>query len=214
MSKNKSIKKQPTKPISNIFLDTEYLSSRKPSYLNQTIPISIGLVNEDASDLYRAGFKEAWHKEIFDKITRDQWIYDNVLTKLPPPQDPVWKPFDEIRKGVIDFLKRNAAEKINIWVKGDNGIDNTIFISFFGDQNKMWRKLQVGSTKSVRIRNSLSLRKTFKKHASSWEIQKICPSDERRVHEALYDAWLEQKVFKVYKTRVPQDEFTKFESRL
>ena len=74
------------------FLDTEFDEDGKTIEL-----ISIGLVSDEGHE-YEAVSRE------FDPLHCNDWVKENVLSKLPPPGDPRWKPRAQIRDEIVAIV--------------------------------------------------------------------------------------------------------------
>jgi hypothetical protein len=74
-------------------LDTEFDEDGKTIEL-----ISIGLVSSEGHEYYAVSRE-------FDPLHCNDWVKKNVLTKLPPPGDPLWKPRAQIAQELIEVTK-------------------------------------------------------------------------------------------------------------
>ncbi len=79
------------------FLDTEFDEDGKTIEL-----ISIGLCSDEGHE-YEAVSRE------FDPLHCNDWVRENVLSKLPPPGDPRWKPRAQIRDEIVSLVKSGAS---------------------------------------------------------------------------------------------------------
>ena len=84
----------------NYFLDTEHTDDGKRFEL-----VSIAVVCEDGREYYAA-------VEGYDVAAVTPWMAENVLPKLPPPGDPLWKPRKQIRDDLVGFV---VGEDIEFW---------------------------------------------------------------------------------------------------
>lgn len=192
-------------------MDTEFYMPSKAEYGCPLLPISIGMITEEGDDSYAANFREALHEEYMSRVLSREWIKTNVWNKLLPPQDPVWKDFKTISEEVKNFVERNSAERINIWVKGNSGTDNVIFVSLFGRYRNMIDTLCVDGVRMIDIRNSEAVRKRFRNFLNRDEIEAIHPMDENLRHTALYDAWHDKEVFTTIKAAATPKRLLGFE---
>ena len=79
------------------FFDTEFDEDGKTIEL-----ISIGLVSDEGHE-YEAVSRE------FDPLHCNDWVKENVLSKLPPPGDPRWKPRAQIRDEIVAIVKSGSG---------------------------------------------------------------------------------------------------------
>lgn len=85
------------------FLDTEFVEDGRTIDL-----ISLGLVAEDGREFY------AVSKE-FDLSNCHRFLWENVLPKLPPMDDPVWMPRIHIAESVTSFCDPERYGKPEFW---------------------------------------------------------------------------------------------------
>jgi hypothetical protein len=74
------------------FLDTEFIE--KPCTIDL---ISIGIVAEDGREYYAISME-------FDRSQASEWVEKNVISLLPPIEDPAWKNRIQIQKEILDFV--------------------------------------------------------------------------------------------------------------
>ena len=84
------------------FYDTEFIEDGKTIEL-----VSIGIVGENGSEYYAVSTD-------FDPSKANSWVKENVLAKLPSPQDSAWKPASTIRTEILEFLTRSSTP-IELW---------------------------------------------------------------------------------------------------
>ena len=82
------------------FLDTKHTDDGERFEL-----ISIAVVCEDGREYYAA-------VEGYDGTAVTPWIAENVLPKLPPLGDPLWKSREQIRDDLVEFV---IGEDIEFW---------------------------------------------------------------------------------------------------
>jgi hypothetical protein len=85
------------------FLDTELIEKEWSLAL-----ISLGVVSEDDREFYAISTE-------FNPDDANEWVRDNVLPHLEPPNSGLWKPLNEIRAGLLDFIGTEYAE---FWASG------------------------------------------------------------------------------------------------
>lgn len=112
------------------FIDTEFIETggnRRP-----TIDlISIGVVCEDGREYY------AISKE-FDETAASPWVVENVISLLPPRDDPLWKTRATIQQNLLDFI----GDEPEMWGYYFS-FDWVVFCWLFGkmiDLPKTWPK--------------------------------------------------------------------------
>ncbi len=74
------------------FLDTEFIE--KPCTIDL---ISIGIVAENGREYYAISTE-------FDRSQASHWVRENVISLLPPIEDPAWKNRMQIEKEILDFV--------------------------------------------------------------------------------------------------------------
>lgn len=74
------------------FLDTEFVEDGRTIDL-----VSIGVAAEDGREYYAVSTE-------FDPAPAVPWVREHVLSQLPPPADPAWRPRSQIRDELLDFL--------------------------------------------------------------------------------------------------------------
>lgn len=78
-------------------LDTEFDEDGKTIEL-----ISIGLVSDEGHEYYAVSRE-------FDPLHCNDWVRENVLSKLPPAGDPLWKKRAQIRDDIVALVKSGAS---------------------------------------------------------------------------------------------------------
>ncbi len=86
------------------FYDTEFIE-----YPGCIDLISIGIVSEATGELFYAISTE------FDETKASEWVKDNVLSKLPPKNHPMWSSRQEIKKAILDFLAPSKDSPVELW---------------------------------------------------------------------------------------------------
>jgi hypothetical protein len=89
--------------MTRFFFDTEFDEDGKTIEL-----ISIGITTEKGDEYYAVS-------RDFDPLHCNGWVRQNVLNKLPPPGDPLWKPRAQIRNEILDFVTRVAETGPKFW---------------------------------------------------------------------------------------------------
>jgi hypothetical protein len=82
------------------FLDTEHTDDGERFEL-----VSIAVVCEDGREYYAAVAG-------YDASAVTPWMAENVLPKLPPAGDPLWKPREQIRDELAEFV---VGESVEFW---------------------------------------------------------------------------------------------------
>lgn len=106
----------------NYFLDTEFFDPETPGF--EIDFFSIGLVSESGQSFY--GVSE----EFDDDDYQGQWVYDNVIKKLPPADERM--DLDSIRAGLLDVFEP-GAKRADIWAK-NGAYDFYVLSRFFPRQ--------------------------------------------------------------------------------
>lgn len=70
--------------------------------------ISIGIVSEEGKAFYAINSH-------FDPTMANQWVTDNVLSKLPERESPEWMSLPAIKKKVLDFLRPSEDDPVELW---------------------------------------------------------------------------------------------------
>jgi len=83
------------------FYDTEFIEDGKTIEL-----VSIGIVGENGSEYYAVSTD-------FDPSKANSWVKENVLAKLPSPQDSAWKPARTIRTEFADRTMLCIAHRLS-----------------------------------------------------------------------------------------------------
>lgn len=78
-------------------LDTEFDEDGKTIEL-----ISIGLISNEGHEYYAVSRE-------FDPLHCNDWVRQNVLGKLPPAGDPLWKPRAQIRDEIEALVKSGSG---------------------------------------------------------------------------------------------------------
>jgi hypothetical protein len=76
--------------------DTEFDEDGKTIEL-----ISIGLVSNEGHEYYAVSRE-------FDPLHCNDWVRSNVLGKLPPAGDPLWKPRAQIRDDIVAIVRASS----------------------------------------------------------------------------------------------------------
>lgn len=98
------------------FVDTEHTDDGERLEL-----ISIAVVCEDGREYYAA-------VDGYDAAAVTPWIEENVLPKLPPPGDPLWRSRERIRTDLTEFV---TGEDIEFWTMCA-WLDWTLVVRLFG----------------------------------------------------------------------------------
>lgn len=99
------------------FYDTEFLED------GETINfISIGIIREDGLEYYAVNKDADW-----GRIHQDEWLLKNVVSQLPPETD--WKPKEQIRDEVKDFLLSDGTPELWAWFAS---YDHIVLAQLFG----------------------------------------------------------------------------------
>jgi 3' exoribonuclease, RNase T-like len=69
--------------------------------------VSIGMVDENGREFYAVSTE-------FDPERAGPWVCANVLPKLPPPTDSVWRDRETIRTELLAFVGKPSTE-IELW---------------------------------------------------------------------------------------------------
>ncbi len=114
-------------PIRRYFLDTEFADPEAEGVFLFYF-ISLGLVSEDGDEFY--GVLEGIDEDFLAE--KKPWLKDNVLAKLPPPEQRV--SLEKIREGVLNLIK--PAKVIEIWAT-NGSYDNVGLCRLFGGMDKL-----------------------------------------------------------------------------
>lgn len=106
----------------NYFLDTEFFDPETPGFGIDFF--SIGLVSESGLSFYGVS------DEFDDDDYKGQWVYDNVISKLPPADERM--DLDSIRAGLIDVFEA-GPKRVDIWAK-NGAYDFYVLSRFFPRQ--------------------------------------------------------------------------------
>lgn len=74
------------------FFDTEFIENPGTIKL-----ISIGIVSEKGQEYYAVNSE-------CDLTQASPWVQENVITKLPPREDPAWKTSNQIKADIVEFV--------------------------------------------------------------------------------------------------------------
>jgi hypothetical protein len=85
------------------FYDTEFIE-----YPGCIDLVSIGVVSECGKVFYAISTD-------FDESKANDWVKENVLSKLPPRTDPVWMPRSEIKEALLDFINPTKQYPVDLW---------------------------------------------------------------------------------------------------
>ncbi|WP_394281088.1 polyadenylate-specific 3'-exoribonuclease AS [Corynebacterium sp.] len=109
------------------FYDTEFIEDGRTIEL-----VSIGIVAEDGREYYAVSTD-------FDSSAANTWVRDNVLDKLPSPNDEVWKSRETIRHEVYEFLTADSKRpELWAWV---GAYDHVVLAQLWGDMAGLPRNL-------------------------------------------------------------------------
>ncbi|WP_047260682.1 polyadenylate-specific 3'-exoribonuclease AS [Corynebacterium uterequi] len=159
------------------FYDTEFIEDGSTIDL-----VSIGIVAEDGREYYAVSTD-------FDAAKAGPWVRDNVLGKLPSPNDPAWKSTDTIRTEVLGFLTAGAGQ-VDLWA-WVGAYDHIVLAQIFGDMTALPRQLP-------RYTNEL---KQYWHMAGKPKL----PSAPRGNHDALVDARFNAEKFRIIAEILPLD---------
>ncbi len=84
------------------FYDCEFIEDGRTVEL-----VSIGVVGEDGREYYAVS-------TAFNPGLAGPWVRANVLPKLPPPADPVWRSRAAIRDSLLAFLTA-PGDRVELW---------------------------------------------------------------------------------------------------
>ncbi len=84
------------------FYDCEFIEDGRTIEL-----VSIGVVDETGREFYAVSTE-------FDPSRAIDWVRRNVLDKLPPPADPVWRSLEQIRTDLLAYLVE-SGRSIELW---------------------------------------------------------------------------------------------------
>lgn len=109
------------------FYDTEFIEDGRTIEL-----VSIGIVAEDGREYYAVSTD-------FDSSKANAWVRDNVLAKLPSPNDAVWKSRETIRSEVHGFLTAGRrTPELWAWV---GAYDHVVLAQLWGDMTGLPREI-------------------------------------------------------------------------
>ncbi|KQB85204.1 polyadenylate-specific 3'-exoribonuclease AS [Corynebacterium oculi] len=109
------------------FYDTEFVEDGRTIEL-----VSIGIVSEDGREYYAVSTD-------FDERRANPWVRENVLSKLPSPHAREWKPQQEIRQEVYEFLTSGAGRpELWAWV---GAYDHVVLAQLWGDMAGLPREI-------------------------------------------------------------------------
>lgn len=109
------------------FYDTEFIEDGSTIEL-----VSIGIVAEDGREFYAVSNE-------FDASRANEWVRDNVLSKLPRASHPAWKPLRQIREEAHAFLVAGrGVPELWAWV---GAYDHVVFAQLWGDMSGLPKDL-------------------------------------------------------------------------
>ena len=109
------------------FYDTEFIEDGSTIEL-----VSIGIVAEDGREFYAVSNQ-------FDASRANEWVRDNVLSKLPRASHPAWKPLRQIREEAHAFLAAGrGVPELWAWV---GAYDHVVFAQLWGDMSGLPKDL-------------------------------------------------------------------------
>lgn len=109
------------------FYDTEFIEDGSTIEL-----VSIGIVAEDGREFYAVSNE-------FDASRANEWVRDNVLSKLPRASHPAWKPLRQIREEAHAFLDAGrGVPELWAWV---GAYDHVVFAQLWGDMSGLPKDL-------------------------------------------------------------------------
>lgn len=109
------------------FYDTEFIEDGSTIEL-----VSIGIVAEDGREFYAVSNE-------FDASRANEWVRDNVLSKLPRASHPAWKPLRQIREEAHEFLAAGrGVPELWAWV---GAYDHVVFAQLWGDMSGLPKDL-------------------------------------------------------------------------
>ena len=109
------------------FYDTEFIEDGSTIEL-----VSIGIVAEDGREFYAVSNE-------FDASRANEWVRDNVLSKLPRASHPAWKPLRQIREEAHAFLDAGRGiPELWAWV---GAYDHVVFAQLWGDMSGLPKDL-------------------------------------------------------------------------
>ncbi len=103
------------------FYDTEFMENG----YGQLELISIGIVDETGKKLYYACNKDA------DLTKANDWVKENVIPKLPVKGSNYWCTVNQIRKGILKFIKPSKVDPVELWGYYSS-YDHVLFCWIFG----------------------------------------------------------------------------------
>ena len=114
-------------PRTRYFVDTEFLEDGKTIEL-----VSIGVVCEDGREYYAVSTD-------FDANAAIPWVREHVLTQLPPPNDPAWKPNRVIREELLAFFTADGRDPETWAWYGD--YDHVVICQLWGTMPELPRAM-------------------------------------------------------------------------
>ena len=101
------------------FYDTEFIEDGSTIEL-----VSIGIVAEDGREYYAVSTE-------FNASNANEWVRENVLSKLPRASHSAWKPLQQIRNEAHAFLTAGRGKpELWAWV---GAYDHVVFAQLWGD---------------------------------------------------------------------------------
>ena len=142
------------------FYDTEFIEDGSTIEL-----VSIGIVAEDGREFYAVSNE-------FDASRANEWVRDNVLSKLPRASHPAWKPLRQIREEAHAFLAAGrGVPELWAWV---GAYDHVVLCQLWGPMTALPREIP-------------RFTRELRQH---WEAagRPSLPPSPRDAHDALTDA--------------------------
>jgi hypothetical protein len=109
------------------FYDCEFIEDGRTITL-----VSIGVVDETGREFYAVSTE-------FDPELAIDWVRKNVLSQLPSPSDPVWRPLSRIRDDLLEFL-RKPEQPIELWA-WIAAYDHVVLAQLWGDMRALPRDI-------------------------------------------------------------------------
>lgn len=109
------------------FYDTEFIED------GQTIElVSVGVVAEDGREYYAVSTE-------FEPARANSWVREHVLDKLPSPSSREWKPKEQIKRELEQFLTSGpGAPELWAWV---GAYDHVVVAQLWGDMSGLPKQL-------------------------------------------------------------------------
>jgi hypothetical protein len=163
----KTIIAEEVSPKRVFFYDTEFIE-----YPTSIDLISIGVVDDQDNDFYAVS-----NEFDYEKAKADDWLRDNVLSKLPDESE--WKSREQIKNELLEFLNPSEDEPVELW-SNYPAYDHVVLCWLFGRMGD----LPEGMPKKTNCVQQLAE-----------ELDRVddLPPDSDDEHDALVDArWVKQ----------------------